>query len=67
MSLENKTAIVTGASRGIGKDIASELVQQGAFVIGTATTEQGANGISEALGKSGVGLVLDVSRVDSVR
>ncbi len=62
MSLENKTAIVTGASRGIGKAIAEELKKQGAFVIGTATTEAGA----KAMDSVDLGLVLNVGDPDSV-
>eukprot|EP01032_Pedospumella_encystans_P032142 gene32142-36285_t len=45
-SLRSKTLFVTGASRGIGKAIAIELAKQGARVIGTATTEAGAEAIS---------------------
>ena len=61
--LANQIALVTGASRGIGKSIALELAAAGATVIGTATTEAGAAGITEyllAAGAKGGGMVLDV-------
>jgi 3-oxoacyl-[acyl-carrier protein] reductase len=48
MSLEGKLALVTGASRGIGHAIAAELLKQGAKVVGTATTAEGASGISQS-------------------
>ncbi len=60
-SLKDQVALVTGASRGIGKAIAQELVRQGARVIGTATSEAGAAAISEYLGENGKGIVLNVN------
>ncbi len=53
-------ALVTGASRGIGKAIAQKLAEDGFFVIGTATTDSGAEDISGYLGENGKGLALNV-------
>jgi len=67
--LANELALVTGASRGIGRAIALELGRRGARVVGTATSEAGAQAISEALVAAGVqgrGVVLDVADGASV-
>ena len=66
MNLEGKIALVTGASRGIGRAIAELLVERGATVIGTATSENGAAAISEYLGDNGKGLALNVTDVESI-
>lgn len=63
--LDNQVALVTGASRGIGRAVAQRLHALGVRVFGTATTESGAESISAVLGE-GHGLVLDVTRADSI-
>lgn len=68
-SLEGKVALVTGASRGIGQAIAQTLGQMGATVIGTATSIQGADNISQYLEQNklkGYGLALDVTQPEAV-
>lgn len=68
--IEGRVALVTGASRGIGRATAQALALQGAAVVGTATTAQGAAAISERLGaiSSGArGLVLDVADPESIQ
>ncbi len=64
--MDKHVALVTGASRGIGRAIAERLAQDGFLVIGTATTEQGAESISAYLGEQGKGLKLDVGDPDSI-
>jgi 3-oxoacyl-[acyl-carrier protein] reductase len=65
MNLENQVALVTGASRGIGKAIALELARQGAKVVGTATSEAGAQAITDYLAEfGGKGVVLNVTNAE---
>lgn len=64
--MQGKIALVTGATRGIGKAIAEELAAKGAFVIGTATSEKGAESIAAYLGEKGTGLVLNVAEQSSI-
>ena len=68
-SLENEIALVTGASRGIGKSTALALGKQGATVVGTATSDKGAEAISAYLAEAGIkgkGMVLNVTDSDSI-
>lgn len=67
--LTGKVALVTGASRGIGRETLLTLGRAGAIVVGTATTQSGADGISAALkeaGLLGVGMVLNVNEAGSI-
>jgi 3-oxoacyl-[acyl-carrier protein] reductase len=67
--LEQDIALVTGASRGIGRAVALALAEKGARVIGTATTAEGAKAVTEMLashGYNGRGAVLDVASAESI-
>ena len=65
---DRRIALVTGATRGIGKAIATELANSGCFVIGTATSDAGAATICETLeALGGTGICLDVSDPEAVK
>ncbi len=69
MSIQGKVALVTGATRGIGRAIALKLGSQGAIVVGTATSEAGAASITAALAEAGIagrGLVLNVEQPEAI-
>jgi len=68
--LQNQIALITGTSRGIGKAIALELGKDGATVVGTATTDEGAENINSYLSEAGIkgkGIVLNVNDTDQIK
>jgi len=67
--LQGKITLVTGASRGIGHGIAVGMAREGALVIGTATTQEGADRITQAFQNENVeghGMVLNVNDTQSI-
>ena len=65
-ALAGRTALVTGASRGIGAAIAQAMAAAGAYVVGTATSAAGAQSIGERLGERGEGRVLNLAEPTSI-
>jgi len=68
--LQNQIALITGTSRGIGKAIALKLGKDGATVVGTATTDEGAESISDYLDEAGIkgkGIILNVNDTDQIK
>jgi 3-oxoacyl-[acyl-carrier protein] reductase len=64
--MEKAIAVVTGASRGIGRAIADELVNAGYYVVATATSESGVQALISHLGENGQAIVLNLSDKDSI-
>ncbi len=68
--MAERVALVTGASRGIGRAVAMQLINDGMIVVGTATTQQGAENFSQAVqeaGGKGTGVILDVTDTDQMQ
>ncbi|QCI23883.1 3-oxoacyl-[acyl-carrier-protein] reductase [Buchnera aphidicola (Macrosiphoniella sanborni)] len=66
MKKNKKTALITGANRGIGKTIAKTLIKQGIQIIGTSTTEDGVEKINNYSKKNGFGIILNLKNTDSI-
>ncbi|QIE02059.1 3-oxoacyl-ACP reductase FabG [Buchnera aphidicola] len=66
MKIDKKTALIIGASRGIGKVIAKKLIKKGITVIGTSTTKNGVKIINDYSKNNGFGLVLDLKNTHSI-
>ncbi|QCI17746.1 3-oxoacyl-[acyl-carrier-protein] reductase [Buchnera aphidicola (Acyrthosiphon lactucae)] len=66
MNKNKKTALITGANRGIGKEIAKKLINKGVQVIGTSTTKDGVKTIDDYLKGNGFGLVLNLKNTNSI-
>ena len=67
--LKGEIALITGATRGIGESIADEFAKAGAMVIGTATTKEGAEKISNRFSNAdldGFGIVLDIANTEQI-
>lgn len=70
MSLNEKTVLITGASRGIGNQVANTMAEKGAFVIGTATSQASADKFEQSMSDKGYkakGMVLNISDAESIK
>ncbi|QIQ41936.1 MAG: 3-oxoacyl-[acyl-carrier-protein] reductase [Buchnera aphidicola (Microlophium carnosum)] len=67
MKKNKKTALVTGANRGIGREIAKKLIKKGIQVVGTSTTKEGVKIIDNDLKEKGFGLILDLKNTNSIK
>lgn len=61
--MKKKIALVTGANKGIGKKISTELINSGIYVIGTSTTVQGIRKIKKTFKKNGVGILINFLKI----